>query len=98
VDDRVQGRARLVVSEDEVGKPRAIERTVGGDDVRTEAVDDRLEYVGPCALELVDDRVRVDHNGTALGEEPSDRAFPGTDAARQPDEQHPATPSVRCDA
>ena len=95
MDDRVERGARVVVSEDDIGHARAIERAVRRHDVRPEAVDDRPEGVGAGLLQLAHDRVGVDQDGSVLGQKPGDRALSGPDAARQSDEQHPSIPSVR---
>src|SRR5271166_3064033 len=76
---------RRGVAEDEGTERLAIDRTIGSQQVRAKARGDLGRERLPGPLELVHDRIGIDHAGTELLEESCDGALAGADAPGETD-------------
>jgi hypothetical protein len=88
VDDRVQTRDRVVVSEDTRPEGGAIERAVLGDDTGAELRRDGGQHGRSGPLHLSHDGVRVDDDGSVRRQASGDRGLAGGYSPGQSDERH----------
>jgi hypothetical protein len=93
VHDRVEPAPRLVVGERLRGEHGPVERTVRGQDLRTELRHQPGEPLGPGLDHLTGDPVGVHQHGTVLGQPVRHGRLPGPDPTRQPHAQHADHPS-----
>ena len=95
MDDGIEVGQCLRVGEHDRGERRTVERTVGPNHGRAEA----LEHgpVGGCARlhDLTGDQVGVDHHRATVGELGGNRGLARADASGEPDHEHPARPYHR---
>jgi hypothetical protein len=85
VDDLVQAQPRSFVCEHDRAERLAVERTSGIDDAGTELLRELVHHRHAARLELVHDRVGVDHGRTELAQHARHRALAGSDATRESD-------------
>ena len=86
--------AFVVVAERHRGQRRAVERTVGQQDVLAERVDELGQSLGTRFDDFAGDDVAVDDDAAAFAESGRDSGLPGADTARQTDSQHADSLSV----
>jgi hypothetical protein len=85
VHDVVQAQPRGLVREHDRAERLAVERTGGVEDPRAERGRELGDHRHALRLQLVHDRVGVDHDRAALGEHARDRALARADPPGQSD-------------
>ncbi len=92
MDDRVEARHSLRVAEHERPEARAIERAVLAQHPVAEPAAIAAS-TGDLLLHVADHLIRIDDDGTVLGEAVGDRGFARGDASGEGDEWHASSMS-----
>lgn len=91
VHDAIEVLQGLRVGEDDRGDHGAVQRAVGCDDLRAEALGHPRQHRRAGLLQVADDGVRVHDHRAPLGEQRADGGLAGTDTTGEADEDHRAT-------
>ena len=85
VDDLVEGVERSLVAHHFGTQRRAVELSIGGQDVGAEAAGDRRDHLAARRLRLARQDVGVDHRGAPTLEQGDDGGLAGGDVAGEGD-------------